>query len=313
MSDWINKDTYQTIKQASTNMVKPNEPIWFKENQKDTSVTTFNIGARSPHKIMICTPVHSDVSMHYCQAVLKMQQECMKRNILVSFTLMKSSLVTQGRNLCVAEFLNHEDKYTHLLFIDSDIDFNFSTIEKMLEADKDIISCPYPMKQINWDKAWRRLTHKEGAISDANDLAKAGYTFPVKLENSAEIIVDKGLIEATHAPTGCMLIKRQVIEKLIKAHPELEIFQPTNMNGKEVKKENFYNLFDTLHEPDTKRYFGEDFGFCQRWTNLGGKVYLFVTDYITHIGEYQYCGRFLDDLKQGTTPSKPVDDPTKIK
>ena len=291
MSDWINKDTYQTIKQAGTNMVKPNEPIWFKENQKDTSVTTFNIGARSPHKIMICTPVHSDVSMHYCQAVLKMQQECMKRNILVSFTLMKSSLVTQ----------------------DSDIDFNFSTIEKMLEADKDIISCPYPMKQISWDKAWRRLTHKEGAITDANDLAKAGYTFPVKLENSAEIIVDKGLIEATHAPTGCMLIKRQVIEKLIKAHPELEIFQPTNMNGKEVKKENFYNLFDTLHEPDTKRYFGEDFGFCQRWTNLGGKVYLFVTDYITHIGEYQYCGRFLDDLKQGTTPSKPVDDPTKIK
>ena len=208
MSDWINKDTYQTIKQAGTNMVKPNEPIWFKENQKDTNVTTFNIGARSPHKIMICTPVHSDVSMHYCQAVLKMQQECMKRNILVSFTLMKSSLVTQGRNLCVAEFLNHEDKYTHLLFIDSDIGFE-----------------PY-----NWVTAWL-------AITDANDLAKAGYTFPVKLENSAEIIVDKGLIEATHAPTGCMLIKRQVIEKLIKAHPELEIFQPTNMNGKEVKKD----------------------------------------------------------------------------
>jgi hypothetical protein len=41
-----------------------------------------------------------------------------------SFTLLKSSLVTQGRNLCVAEMLNHEDNYTHLLFIDSDIDFN---------------------------------------------------------------------------------------------------------------------------------------------------------------------------------------------
>ena len=32
------------------------------------------------------------------------------KNILVSFSLLKSSLVTQGRNLCVAEFLNHEDK-----------------------------------------------------------------------------------------------------------------------------------------------------------------------------------------------------------
>ncbi len=119
-------------------------------------------------------------------------------------------------------------------------------------------------------------------------------------------------MEATHAPTGCMLIKRKVITDLIKAHPELEIFQPTNMNGKEVKKENFYNLFDTLHEPDTKRYFGEDFGFCERWRKLGGKVYLFITDYISHIGEYQYCGRFLDDLKQGETPSKPGDDSKKI-
>jgi len=297
-------------------MQYPNEPLWFNDevekNKNDTNITNINLG-RSPHKIMVCTPVHSDVSMHYCQAVLKFQQQCMRRNMLVSFTIMKSSLVTQGRNLCVAEFLNHEDNYTHLLFVDSDIDFNFSTIEKMLEADKDLISCPYPMKQFSWDKAWERLEQKDKAINGPNDLAKAGYTFPVKLDRSKDITVDKGIMEATHAPTGCMLIKRKVITDLIKAHPELEIFQPTNMNGKEVKKENFYNLFDTLHEPDTKRYFGEDFGFCERWRKLGGKVYLFITDYISHIGEYQYCGRFLDDLKQGETPSKPVDDSKKIK
>ena len=80
-------------------------------------------------------------------------------------------------------------------------------------------------------------------------------------------------MELTHAPTGCMLIKREVIEKMIKEYPHLEIFQPTNINGKEEKKDNMYNLFDTLHDPVTKRYFGEDFGFCQRWTDMGGKVY----------------------------------------
>ena len=65
---------------------------------------------------MVCTPVHSDVSMHYCQAVLKFQQKCLQKNILVSFTLMKSSLVTQGRNLCVAEMLNHADGYTFIIY-----------------------------------------------------------------------------------------------------------------------------------------------------------------------------------------------------
>ena len=311
-------------------MSNPNEPIWFNTDKKEEAnadtyqtiktnkvasgknTTEVYLGT-SPHKIMVCTPCHSDVSMHYCQAVLKFQQECMRKNMIVSFTLLKSSLVTQGRNLCVAEMLNHEDKYTHLLFVDSDIDFNASTIFKMLEFDKDIISVPYPMKTMSWDKIWRRLKSKEGAVDDANDLAKAGFTFPVKVEDPNSITVEKGLMELTHAPTGCMLIKRRVLEKMIEEYPHLEIFQPTNINGKEEKKDNMYNLFDTLHDPKTKRYFGEDFGFCQRWADIGGKVYGYIDDPISHIGEYCYTGRFKDDLWQATRPVKSVDDTTKIK
>ena len=130
-----------------------NEPIWFSEKketnvnsntyqtekieQVNSNVKTINIGAMLDNpkaKIMVCTPCHSEVSMHYTQAVLKFQQDCMQQGILVSFTLLKSSLVTQGRNLCVAEFLNHKDHYTHLLFIDLDIDFDFSTIEKNVSS-----------------------------------------------------------------------------------------------------------------------------------------------------------------------------------
>ena len=309
-------------------MSKPNEPIWFdvdkkesanndtyqtiKTNKVENKVTEINVGT-SPHKIMVCTPCHSDVSMHYCQAVLKFQQACWKERIQCSFTLLKSSLVTQGRNLCVAEFLNHEDNYTHLLFIDSDIDFNAKSIFKMLDFDKDIISVPYPMKMLSWDKIWRRTNVKEDAVKSADDMAKSGFTFPVKVENPTSITVDKGLIELTHAPTGCMLIKRNVIEKMIKEYSHLEIYQPTNINGKEVKKENMYNLFDTLHDPHTKRYFGEDFGFCQRWVDIGGKVYAYIDDYITHVGEYCYSGRFRDDLWQATRPVKSVDESKKIK
>ena len=96
---------------------------------------------------------------------------------------------------------------------------------------------------------------------------------------------------------------------MIKHYPELKIYQPTNINGKEVKKENFYNFFDTIHDPKTKRYFGEDFGFCQRWLEMGGKTYLYVLDYITHVGDHQYCGRFWDEL----TDLKTVDPVKKIK
>ena len=89
---WFNEDTYQTIQQSNTRteVIDLSEPA-----------------DRSPWRIMVCTPVHSECSIHYTQALLKFQQDCFLRKILVSFTLMKSSLVTQGRNLCVAEMLNH--------------------------------------------------------------------------------------------------------------------------------------------------------------------------------------------------------------
>jgi len=183
----------------------------------------------------------------------------------------------------------------------------------MLGLDKDIISCPYPMKMLSWDKVWRRYHEKVDAVKTADDLAKSGYTFPVKIEDPNNIQSEKGVIELSHAPTGCMLIKREVLEKMIKEYPELEIFQPTIINGKEEKKANMFNLFDTLHDLKTKRYFGEDFGFCQRWTDIGGKVHAYINDYITHVGEYQFCGRFRDDLWQGSRPVKSVDEPKKIK
>ena len=287
-----------------------NEPIWFGENKTtnankdtyqteklekvDSNVTEINIGSKPGYKIMVCTPCHSEVSMHYTQAVLKFQLECMKRNIMVSFSLLKSSLVTQGRNLCVAEFLNHKDNYDYLLFIDSDISFKPETIFKMIDADKDIIACPYPMKMFETDKMWKKIKETD-MVKSEKDLLSSGYMYPIKIGKN-ELIVDKGVMEVTHAPTGCMLIKRNVIDKLIAKHPELEIYQPTVINGKETKKENFYNLFDTLHDPETKRYFGEDFGFCQRWTDIGGKVYVYVMDHISHIGDHEYCGRFYDML-----------------
>ena len=277
---WFNEDTYQTIK----------------HNKVEPETIEINLDKKPIAKIMVCTPCHSDVSMHYTQAVLKFQMECMKQNILVSFSLLKSSLVTQGRNLCVAEFLNHKDNYDYLLFIDSDIDFESKTIFKMIGADKDIIACPYPMKMIDTDRMWAKL-HQTDLIKTKDDLLKAGYSFPLKMDNKNDINIDHGVIEVSHAPTGCMLIKREVIEKMIKHHPELKIYQPTIVNGKETAKENFYNLFDTLHDVKTKRYFGEDFGFCQRWTDVGGKVYIYALDYITHVGEHQYCGRFYDQLE----------------
>ena len=281
-----------------------NKPIWFNGNE-NTKEIKLGQQLKTSKKIFVATPCHSEASIHYIQSLLVFQQECFMKQIMVSFSLLKSSLVQQGRNLLVAEFMNAPEKYDYLLFIDSDIDFQSKTIFTMLDKDKDIIACPYPMKTFDFDKAWKRL-HAEG-IDQADHLSKSGFTFPVKVKNKEEVIVNNGVMEVSHAPTGCMLIKRSVIEKMMKEYPELKINQPTIVNGKETFKENFYNLFDCVHDPKTKEFYGEDFGFCKRWTEIGGEVHAYITDYITHVGDYQYCGRLWDELQY----TKRIDEKTK--
>ena len=93
---------------------------------------------------------------------------------------------------------------------------------------------------------------------------RCGFVYPIKMDNMIDpeknqITVTNGVMEVSHAPTGCMLIKRQVFDKMIKAYPEDRIEQHTIVNGEAKITENMYNFFDTIHEPDTKKYYGEDF------------------------------------------------------
>lgn len=270
-------------------MQDPSKPIWVKKepvkniSELDLSVEQFSI--------FVATPVHSEVSIHYCQALLEFQQYCFARRVPVQFQLLKSSLVTQGRNLCVSAFM--ESKMSYLLFIDSDIDFQSESIFKMINANKDIIAIPYPLKSIDWDSIFEKFNR--GLIKDAKELAVGGYTFPMRVEDENSIEQKDGIMEVTNAPAGCMLIKRNVIEKMIKAYPDLEIVQPSIINGKSVNKPYFYNFFDTMFDKKNKKYFGEDFAFCKLWTDIGGKCYAYINDYITHVGEHQYCGKFLDE------------------
>jgi hypothetical protein len=290
---FINQDTYQTLtelKVAPQSYEKNISPLW--KGQEETLQGSKDKEFTSKYSIHVCTPVHSDVSMHYCQALLEFQKLCRDKGIKTTFSLMKSSLVTQGRNLCVSSFL--ASNYTHLLFIDSDIYFHSPSILDMIEKDKEVISIPYPLKTMMWDKLFGKI--QEGKIKKPEDLQKGLNTYPMRVENPNNITLDNGVMEVTHSPTGCMLIKRSVFHKLIQAHPDKEIRQKTVINGKYVDRPHMWNFFDCIHDPITKTYLGEDFSFCKLWKDLGGKCYAYVNAPIHHIGEHSYEGRFVDEL-----------------
>jgi hypothetical protein len=255
------------------------------------------MGYKQPYRIFVATPVHSDVSIHYFKSCLEFQKECFVRKIAVMFQVMKSSLVTQGRQLCVSGFM--ESNCTHLLFIDSDISFNFKMIERMINYNKDICLVPYPIKGLDFDKIKKRI--KEGCDIDPRVL---GNQYTMSVPDPSSVRVENGFIEVERGPAGCMLIKREVIEALIKEYPEFTINQHTLIDGKLVTRKHMYNFFDTYWNKDDKTYTGEDFYFCKLCKHAGIKMYALVDEYISHHGEFSYTGRLLDEFKRTETSTE---------
>ncbi len=128
---------------------------------------------------MVCTPVHSEVSIHYMRACLDLQKECILNRTKITFQLMKSSLVTQGRNLCASAFMNSDAD--QMLFVDSDIEFNTRSVYRLFQSPHEISLVPYPIKQ-KTDKKFRK------EIIDRK-LKDGDYLIPMKNGNKISNII----------------------------------------------------------------------------------------------------------------------------
>ena len=244
---------------------------------------------KSKISLMVATPCYDTVQLHYCKSILDLQKECILNGYQVTFQILKSSLVTQGRNLAVSAFLN--SSCTHFLFIDSDISFSTRSIFRLLHSDHEISCIAYPMKTINQNKFREDLKRRPD-----DDVETMGLTFPIHVKDPDNIKIKDGWIELHRAPAGCMMIQRSVFTKLVKEYPKLTIKQDHVIDGKMVRRPNFYNFFDTYYNQEEETYLGEDFYFCKLWTDVGGKIHALVDEYITHTGEKSYIGKLKDEL-----------------
>src|SRR5210317_446036 len=105
--------------------------------------------------IFLATPMYGgNCSGFYTKAVADLTTACTKGNVpLRIYYLFNESLITRARNYCVDEFLRSE--CTHMMFIDSDIGFNYKDVLTLLymcdeNNGYDVVCGPYPKKTIAW-------------------------------------------------------------------------------------------------------------------------------------------------------------------
>jgi hypothetical protein len=233
--------------------------------------------------LFIATPCFGGlVSQLYMQSIISLMQHAGRAGFDAALALLgHDSLITRGRNTLVSQFLRTPFA-THLLFIDADIGFEPEQVEAMLAFDEDFVAGIYPLKVIDWSEAAAR----RAATGETFETAPFHYVGALCTE--ADIERRGRFATGIYCGGGFMLLKRRVIERMIEAYPQTRYKSAHAFTN--AKGEDNYALFECSIDPKTNAYVSEDFGFCQKWRDLGGRIWLDTQGRLTHAGTYQFRG-----------------------
>lgn len=195
-------------------------------------------------------------------------------------TLVNESLIPRGRNALVARAMANP-LATHVMFIDSDIMFEPSDVLTLVQEDVDVIGGGYPKKSLPVDYV---INPCPGGFQDD----------------------DK--IEVLRLGTGFLLIKRHVFDAIAKANPKLKYTDDCGLDPS--LNPYLYAYFDCGLVPGHDVYMSEDWMFCNRWRDLGGKVFLSKRFALGHVGTFLFSEaaqmRVLSSMAMLSQVSQPV-------
>jgi hypothetical protein len=253
------------------------------------------LGLLRQKHIFIATPCYGgQLGEPYFRSMMRLAILCNKYNIQYTVsTLANESLVTRGRNTLTSFFMENQSA-THLFFIDADIEFNPEDILRMVAYDKPIVVGAYPKKALNWTSiisaARADETETEETIEghSSNYVVNFDFLEDEKGNKTPQVQIEDNLVKLKDAGTGFMCIRKDVIQQMFDKHPEYKYVNDINVDQ---KFEPFmYALFDTMIDPESRRYLSEDYMFCRTWQNMGGTVYLDPRTALNHVGHYTFRG-----------------------
>lgn len=169
-----------------------------------------------------------------------------------------NTLIEDMRAQMLHDFI--ESDATDLVFVDNDVAWPYGALQRLLSHPVDLVGGIYPQR-------------------------KEPITFSVRTKEKDVYPVDPktGLVEVEGLHGGFLRITRACAEKMVAAYPDDLI----ELRGKTIP-----DLFSRFKIPGTHRKLGEDYAFCQRWTDIGGQVYLDAGFNMAHIGLKAYIGQF---------------------
>ena len=199
---------------------------------------------RNEAKVLIAIPSGDMMPVLTVSCIMQLEREEQD-----SVQLMTGSLVYNARthlaNIALSE------GYTHIMWIDSDMTFPPNTLNRLIERDKDVVTCicygrHFPFRPCAYKRVRKGNTHK------------AGLTEPIEItKDMPELFTVEG------CGSAMILVKTDVYKQMLEKYGE-------------------------WYEP--KWNLGEDLAFTERLKGLGIPIWCDSTIPIGHIGQI-VCGK----------------------
>jgi len=227
-----------------------------------------------PIKLLVATHVHESVTPAYCSSLALLSAKLAQLGVPFAPALFKDSDVSRGRNEACAAAI--EGGFSHLIFIDADIEFESDEVLKLLAAGKELCGASYRRK------------------NDADDY---NHEFIPNESQFVPVCPETGLLEVMRLGTGFLLIDVAVLEKMRDTMPEIHYKQ--RRPDKTWRNMWAFFAFEVHDTPGGRQLFSEDYNFCERWRKLGGKIWMDHTIKLGHWGAHCWQGDLSGQLEPG--------------
>lgn len=232
-------------------------------------------------KLMVGTPMYgSKCHGAYLSSIISLLKLCNRIGVRVGVSsICNESLLQRSRNYVVDEFLR--SGFTHLMFVDTDIQFQPEHVVALLMADKDIVGAPYPEKiDVDWKKIIQSI--KDGTANEETLPRITGeFVFDTQRDPT-------DVVEVESMKPGFMMIKRRVFERLQTVYPE-NYYKPDHIGITHFDGARHIQMFFSVEiDPETRKLLSEYDFFCKLWRKIGGKIYMCPWMVVSHIGNHLY-------------------------
>lgn len=184
--------------------------------------------------------------------------------------------IAELRNMVFTIWYDTMPNSTHLLFVDADMGFQPDLVIDMLLFDEPVVGTVYPQRKM--PLSW----------------AGSGTGKPVTERRGGFMLVEG-------VGMGCTLIRRDVGKPMIEKFPEL-IDTRLNLHpaGDTLRSAGANRMLRFFEKMDIaeRGLISEDLSFCIRWQQCGGQTWAAIGHKISHVGPFDYCGRYLDEVEK---------------